>query len=103
MPWDRSGVFFFQKLSYTGTPRQKGVQFCRRWGLVEIAHLIQEEPQIRTRLKVIDLGRLHQRVDDSAGIGALGRVGKQSVLSPYHKWTDRVLRKVVGDIHLAML
>ena len=21
MPWDRSGVFFFQKLSYTGTPR----------------------------------------------------------------------------------
>ena len=45
----------------------------------------------------------HQRVDDGTGFCTLDAVAEQPVLSAYHKWTDRILRQVIGDGHIPVV
>lgn len=71
-------------------------------GLAQRRRTPQYPKQVSVGVKLVFLCRLHQRVDNGAGLRALRGIRGQPVFAANGKGTDSVLGKIVGNIHLAV-
>ena len=77
-----------------------------RPGLIRLAQprcVVQEPNQVAVGIHVILLCSFNQTVDHSAGLGAGGGVGKESVLPAHDEWLHVALGTVVRELQPAVL
>ena len=69
----------------------------------QLRRVLQNPQQITVRIKAILLRRFNQAVDHGAGLRATGRIGKEPVFPPHHKWFNAALGTVVAQLQTAIL
>jgi hypothetical protein len=81
-------------------PGQQGLELLNGIGS---ADTLQNMQQVGSRLEIVGLGRLDQRVHRRAGMGAAGGVGEEPGLAAYCKGSDRVLRQRIADVQMTIV
>ena len=69
----------------------------------QLRRVLQNPQQITVRIKAILLRRFNQAVDHGAGLRATGRIGKEPIFPPHHKWFNAALGTVVAQLQTAIL
>ena len=67
-------------------------------GVRQIGELLKEIGQVDKRIQSVLFGRLHEAVDDRAGLRAARRIGKQPILSTDNEWFGGAFAAVVVDL-----
>ena len=62
---------------------------------------LQNPKKVFVRGKFVFLRRFHQAVDHGAGLRATGRIGKEPIFPPHHKWFNAALGTVVAQLQTA--